>query len=244
MCNIILTDLIWGVNIDNNKIIILLLGIIVAILLVGLAIVVSDSIKENSAIEIKSNEITQGSNFKFQLTGPMDSQNVEIILKDENNNETYFTVKTDSNGNGKLKIDESGKYEVTVKYSGNSDFKGCEVSDEVTVKATTSEVSEDFGGSEIHTITMTPKFDEYTSKTVGEYTVTAMKWSGTTVGGLDITLSKNGQMMDKNSYLSRGHILMDGQWKWTNWAHGEEDGTHHRYPVSSDVVVDEIEVQF
>ena len=37
-------------------------------------------------------------------------------------------------------------------------------------------------------------YDQRVSKTVGEYKVEAMKWRGTTVGGLGIWVYKNGQM--------------------------------------------------
>ena len=70
-----------------------------------------------------------------------------------------------------------------------------------------------------------------------------MKWRGTTVGGLGVYVYKNGQMVDKNSYLSRGYICMDGKWKWTDWGTGESgSNSYHKYPVSNDVIIEKVEV--
>ncbi|MBR6992559.1 hypothetical protein [Methanobrevibacter sp.] len=87
------------------------------------------------------------------------------------------------------------------------------------------------------------EFDTKVSKTVGEYTVEAEKWRGETVGGFGVWLYKNGQLVDKDSYLSRAYFYMDGEWKWSEWGNGE-DANYHKYPVSNDVEIQEIEVKF
>ena len=89
-----------------------------------------------------------------------------------------------------------------------------------------------------------PEFDTKYTKTVGEYTVQAEKWRGGSVGGFGIWLYKNGQLVDQDSYLSRAYFYMDGEWKWSNWGNGEDGGTYHKYPVSNDVEIREIEVKF
>lgn len=87
------------------------------------------------------------------------------------------------------------------------------------------------------------EFDTKVSKTVGEYTVEAEKWRGETVGGFGVWLYKNGQLVDKDSYLSRAYFCMDGEWKWSEWGNGE-GANYHKYPVSNDVEIQEIEVKF
>lgn len=88
-----------------------------------------------------------------------------------------------------------------------------------------------------------PEFDRKVTKTVGEYTVEAEKWRGTAACGLGIWLYKNGQRVDQDSYLSRAYFYMDGEWKWSEWGNGE-GATYHKYPVSNDVEIKEIEVKF
>ncbi|MBR3113057.1 MAG: hypothetical protein IKH29_05015 [Methanobrevibacter sp.] len=87
------------------------------------------------------------------------------------------------------------------------------------------------------------EFDTKVSKTVGEYTVEAEKWRGGTVGGFGVWLYKNGQLVDKDSYLSRAYFCMNGEWKWSEWGNGE-GASYHKYPVSNDVEIQEIEVKF
>ena len=89
-----------------------------------------------------------------------------------------------------------------------------------------------------------PEFDTKYTKTVGEYTVEAEKWQGGTLGGFGIWLYKNGQLVDQDSYLSRAYFYMDGEWKWSDWGNGEDGATYHKYPVSNDVEIQEIEVKF
>lgn len=88
-----------------------------------------------------------------------------------------------------------------------------------------------------------PEFDTKITKTVGEYTVEAEKWEGTSVGGFGVWLYKNGQLVDKDSYLSRAYFYMDGEWKWSEWGNGQ-GANYHKYPVGKGVEIQEIEVKF
>ena len=90
-----------------------------------------------------------------------------------------------------------------------------------------------------------PKFDTLYTKTAGEYTVEAQKWMGGSVGGFEVHLYKNGNPVNKDSYLTRAYFCMNGEWKWSEWGNGEDgyDG-YHRYPVSNGVEIQEIEVKF
>lgn len=90
-----------------------------------------------------------------------------------------------------------------------------------------------------------PDYDTLVTKTVGEYTVEAEKWMGGSVGGFEVHLYKNGAPVDKDSYMTRAYFYMDGEWKWSDWGNGEDgyEG-YHRYPVSQDVKIREVEVKF
>ena len=90
-----------------------------------------------------------------------------------------------------------------------------------------------------------PQFDTRYTKTACEYTVEAEKWMGGSVGGFEVHLYKNGNPVNKDSYLSRAYFYMDGEWKWSEWGNGEDgyEG-YHRYPVSNGVEIQEIEVKF
>ena len=90
-----------------------------------------------------------------------------------------------------------------------------------------------------------PEFDTLYTKTVGEYKVEAEKWMGGSVGGFEIHLYKNGDPVNKDSYMTRAYFYMDGEWKWSEWGNGEDgyEG-YHRYPVSQGVEIQEVEVKF
>ena len=90
-----------------------------------------------------------------------------------------------------------------------------------------------------------PKFDTEYTETAGEYSVEAQKWMGGSVGGFEVHLYKNGNPVDKDSYLTRAYFCMDGEWKWSDWGNGEDgyEG-YHRYPVSRGVEIEKVEVKF
>lgn len=90
-----------------------------------------------------------------------------------------------------------------------------------------------------------PEFDTKYTKTVGEYTVETQKWRGGSVGGFEVHLYKNGQAVNKDSYLTRAYFYMDGEWKWSDWGNGEDGYPgYHRYPVSRGVEIATVEVKF
>lgn len=90
-----------------------------------------------------------------------------------------------------------------------------------------------------------PGFDSTYTGTSGEYRAEASKWMGGSVGGFEVHLYKNGQAVNKDSYMTRAYFYMDGEWKWSEWGNGEDgyEG-YHRYPVSSGVEIQKVEVKF
>ena len=96
-----------------------------------------------------------------------------------------------------------------------------------------------------HTLSVVPEFDVDVKKTDGPYSVEATKWMGGSVGGFEVSLYKNGQLMDRDSYQSRAYFNDGSGWKWSNWDNGEVDAaTFHKYPVSRSVEIREVEVRF
>ncbi|MDO5859873.1 hypothetical protein [Methanobrevibacter sp.] len=88
-----------------------------------------------------------------------------------------------------------------------------------------------------------PEFETKYKKTVGEYTVEAQKWQGGSLGGFGVWLYKNGEQVDRDSYLSRAYFYKDGEWKWSEWGNGE-GAAYHKYPLDNGIEIREVEVKF
>ena len=237
---------------ENDKIIIALLIILVAMIV--MAFVVFNPFKENVNLAVTSGaSLNDGDNFAVSLSTsnglPIANAVVDITLIDANGGKNPQKVTTDGSGKGVLQINgvTPGTYNVTVSFSGNDKYASNTISQNLQInEAKTTPVSS--GGSSSSsggTVTLElNSYDQRVSKTVGEYKIEAMKWRGTSVGGLGIWVYKNGQMLDKSSYQSRGYMYNGGQWKWSQWDDGEEGATYHKYPVSNDVLIDKVEVKF
>ena len=201
---------------------------------------------------MSSNVLYQGDSLSISLTDanntPLSNQKIDITIKDAKG-EKQETVTTNEKGEGFLGMDELGygKYNIIAHYSGNASYEESTNSQNIEFKETTVESLSSNTlqtQSSKRTVTLEPKDNVRVSKTVGEYKVEAMTWKGATVGGLGVWVYKNGQLVDKSSYSSRGHFYMDGQWKWSEWDDGEDSSTYHEYPVSNDVNIDKVEVRF
>ena len=236
---------------DYNKIIIVLIMVIVVMLAVGLLLVNPFNQKEEVNLTVVSaNTLMDGDNFAVALSSangtPISNAVVEIKITDASGNVNPQTVTTDGMGNGQLQLNglTPGAYNITASYAGNDRYKAMDVSQNVDMQAaTTSSTSESGSSDKTVTLELT-SFDTYVTKTVGDYKVQAMKWQGATIGGLGVFVYKNGQMIDKDSYLSRGYIRMDGQWKWTEWGTGGSgSNSYHKYDVSPDVIIEKVEVK-
>lgn len=236
---------------EYDKIIMALLAVIVIILVVGLVFVNPFNQKENVNLAvISSNTLMDGDNFAVALTTangtPISNAVVNVKITDANGNENPQTITTDGMGNGQLQLNglTPGTYNITVAYAGNENYKEMTTSQIVNMQAAATSANSQSESSSGQVVTLElPSYDNYVTKTVGDYEVKAMKWKGTKVGGLGVYVYKNGQLIDKNSYLSRGYICMDGKWKWTEWATGESgSNSYHKYPVSNDVQIEKVEV--
>lgn len=226
------------------------MGLLVIIILLIVGIIAVPSItKEDTKINIPDKNINLGNSLVVILTDSngnrISDADVDVKITDENGKVVNKTLTTDSKGKLKINLDDVGEFSVECKFNGNGKYKSSSVNEDIEVKAaTTNSKSSSSSDSSSHTITVTSEFDKTVKKSSGEYSVEVTKWKGTTVGGFGVSLYKNGQLMDRNSYESRAYFHMDGEWKWSNWSHGEEDALYQKYPVSNDVEIREVEVRF
>ena len=57
-----------------------------------------------------------------------------MTITDKDNANSYYSVVTDDNGIGKLKLDkDAGNYVVTISYGGNDNYNGCNASEHITI---------------------------------------------------------------------------------------------------------------
>ncbi|WP_407455061.1 carboxypeptidase-like regulatory domain-containing protein [Methanobrevibacter sp.] len=134
---------------ENDKIIIIALIVIIAILCAGMAAMMMPNFnKENADLKITSaSSLKEGDSLKIKLTdangGAISNQNVNITITDENQSTDYHSVVTDANGVGNLKLDKSpGKYDITVAYGGNDKYNGCNDTKKITIKEKEEEQQE------------------------------------------------------------------------------------------------------
>lgn len=116
---------------EKNKILIIALIAVIAVLLIGIAVVMPGFGKEKANITIKSNDtISQGESIKIELTDvngtPIDNETVNVTLTDENGTEDVkVAVLTDDEGIAEVEIDEEevvGNYTVECTFEGNDNF--------------------------------------------------------------------------------------------------------------------------
>lgn len=234
----------------ENRNVIMILMVVIAILAVFLGLMLSGQIiKEESTLSIADKTISAGDSVVVKLKdsqgNPIADEQIKVKLTDKNGNEIEDTITTNSKGKAKLKVEDNGNYEFACTFDGNGKYGSASISDKIKVeKATTSKVDSQSSSTQ-NTISVVPEFDKYVKKSEGEYTVEATKWMGGSVGGFEVSLSRNGQMMDRSSYQSRAYFNDGSGWKWSNWDDGEVAGsTLHKYPVSNGVEIREVEVMF
>ena len=130
---------------EKNKIIIIALIVIIAALLVGIAAMMPNMGKHDTKLKFKSNStLTEGDSLKVKLTDGNESaianETVNITITGKDGSSDYHTVVTNENGTGKLKMDKNaGKYNVTVSYSGNDKYNGCNVTKKITIEEKVAE---------------------------------------------------------------------------------------------------------
>ena len=132
---------------EDNRIIIILLCVIIAILVVGV-FVFSQAAKEDSNLSIADKKISVGDSLVVKLTDSngkaIANQTVNIKLKDKDGTTINEDITTNSKGKAKLKIEKNGKYSAECSFGGNGQYASSSTSGNITVKkATTEEVSDE-----------------------------------------------------------------------------------------------------
>lgn len=131
-----------GDYMDRNKIIIIALIAVIAILLIGIAVVMPGFGKEQSNVAIKSNDtISQGESIEIELTDvngtPINNETVNVTVTDENGTEEISVeVVTDDEGIAEVEIDneqEAGNYTVECTFEGNDNFTEDSVTQEIEI---------------------------------------------------------------------------------------------------------------
>ena len=137
---------------EKNKIIIIALIVIIAALLVGMvAMMMPNMAKKDTTLTFKGNStIDEGGSIKIKLTDDngnvIAGQTVNVTVKDKDKASSYYSVETNDQGIGTLKLDkDAGKYDVTVTYAGNDKYKSCNATKKITIEEGTAEAEQTSG---------------------------------------------------------------------------------------------------
>ena len=236
---------------ENDKIIIILLVIVMALLIAAFMLFGPFAGKDVQMNVITADTLSDGDNFGISLKSsdgtPVANAVVNVTIIDGSGGENHQVITTDANGEGYLPMNglTPGKYNMELSYSGGNGFKTNSTSHVIEMQASTTSVAG--GGSQSSsgkTVSLTlNSFDEYATQYVGEYKVQAMKWNGAAFGFFGVWVYKNGQMLDRSSYLSRAYMYKDGQWQWSDWDDGNDGATYHKYGVSKGIEIQTVEVK-
>lgn len=153
---------------ENRKIILILL-VIIAVLAVALGAVFLEISKQDTKLAISHKTINVGDSLVVVLAdehgNPISNETVKIKITDKNGQAKEKDVKTNSKGKAKLKVEQEGKYSVLATFNGNVNHAASSLSDNIDVeKPSTELVSEDkssFDGN---------VYNKYSSK-IGSYRV-------------------------------------------------------------------------
>lgn len=139
---------------DNNKLIIALIVILIVMIAAGIFLLNPGHAKVDSRIIVTSNStLHDGDNFTIRLTDlnntPIANQRVNITIIDANGGKNPQAVTTDANGDGKLQLNglTLGNYTVNVTYGGNDNYTVCnttqrlQMTEKVTPQASTTSTS-------------------------------------------------------------------------------------------------------
>ncbi len=134
---------------DSNKVIIILLVVIIAVLAVGLAMMISGPSKVGTELTVDAeSSLSQGDTIEIRLTdsngNPLGNQKVKVEFVDENNASSYYSVVTGEDGVGKLKLDKSeGSYIVHAVFEGDGKYNANDTSKQISIEneANTVQVS-------------------------------------------------------------------------------------------------------
>jgi hypothetical protein len=129
---------------DDQKTIIALLCVIIAILVVGVVMFSPLTAKEDSKLAIADNSLDTGESLVVVLTDSrgvfIPNETVNIRVTDDDGVTIDEDVTTDSKGKAKFSMEESGQYSVECSYGGNAQYASSSTAGNVTVENPTTEV--------------------------------------------------------------------------------------------------------
>ncbi|WP_407422857.1 Ig-like domain-containing protein [Methanobrevibacter sp.] len=125
---------------DNNKIIMVALILVILALLAGIFTVMPHTDKQTTNLTFESEqELDEGGSIQVKLTDAngtaLVNQTVNITVTDENQTNDYHSVVTNEEGIGTLNLDKSaGVFNVTISYGGNDNYKNCSATQKIVIK--------------------------------------------------------------------------------------------------------------
>ena len=132
---------------ENNKLIIILLCVIIAILVVCVVMFSPFMAKEDSNLAISDKKLNVGDSLAVVLKDnhgvPISNETINIKLTDKDGITIDEDITTNSKGKAKFKMEEKGKYHVECNYKGNDKYASSSIADNITVKKATTKVVED-----------------------------------------------------------------------------------------------------
>ena len=113
--------------------------------------------KQDSKLEILSNDtLTEGDNFTVKLADvnstPLANQEIAVTIVSTNSESIQKNLTTDENGEATFEVDATaiGNCAVKVTYSGNDEFNGCNltqnvrINEKVVIKINTTDIFDNY----------------------------------------------------------------------------------------------------
>ena len=125
---------------ENDKIIVLVLLIVIAALVVGLGFTMSGANKTDTVLSFKSDsKLSEGGMLEIALSDEngtaVANKTVNIHITGENVPSEDYSVITDNNGIGFLELDLGpGDYNVTVGFAGSDKYAPCSADEKLTIE--------------------------------------------------------------------------------------------------------------
>lgn len=155
---------------NKNKLIIIALMVVIVALLAGILISMPSLSKTEAQLEVIGNDtLVEGDNLQIKLTDAngvaLANQTVKITFADKKNSTSDYSVVTNDEGVGELKLDKNaGEYDVTVTYDGNDNYNGCDATKKITIEEKVVEAQSTGSGS-----SLSSESSRYTTDEHGTY---------------------------------------------------------------------------
>ena len=126
---------------NKYNIIILALIIVIIALIIGVVAVMPNMTKKDTNLTFVSNStLIEGDSINIKLTDSngtaIKNQTLNITITGKNNTNSSYSITTNEEGIGFLKVEQSpGEYIVTVHYGGNNEYESSNSSQKLTIEA-------------------------------------------------------------------------------------------------------------